>query len=346
VSDFSSSVQVKWEDPRNFFCYNLHTRTPNMANLQQDLERMMGSTPMGGFRGDAGNYTRAPNPVATQMKSYSYYLWLPMPFPSEEDRATQQARQMTVEQKLQYLRDTFPSMEDMSTSNGVVLAKTAKRLDDGTVIQNLDWFMQRPLLESDKVNMTAEQMRVTLLSAMIPALDVKKWTLKSQMWPIIVKLAQGVLIEPRPEVLAAPCKWYSKMQLTKYVQSLGIDSKEELAWREAFSTPDIMCQTYADMFASKLTDAAFSDAVAKGAMRNGTKAMENARRRGYAEAGYQGGNSVNSSSSGPIGNNYNTYANNNNNTKPAPRKRKASKSPKKRRRSKSPSSNKNYQNEE
>jgi hypothetical protein len=319
-----------------FFIY-IHT---HMANLQQDLERMMGSTPMGGFRGDLNNYTQAPNPVATQMKSYSYYLWLPVPFADENDRIA--SARLTPEQvaayKITLTRDMDDVILDMSTNNNAVLAKTAKRLSDGTVIQNLDWFMQRPLLESDKVNMTVEQMRVTLLSAMIPALDVKKWTLKSQMWPIIVKLAQGVLIEPRPEVLAAPCKWYSKMQLTKYVQSLGIDSKEELAWREAFSTPDVMCQTYADMFASKLTDAAFSDAVAKGAMRNGTKAMENARRRGYAEAGYQGGNSVNSSSSssGPIGNNnYNTY---NSTTKAAPRKRKVSKSPKKRRRSKSPSS--------
>jgi hypothetical protein len=302
-----------------------------MADMYDTFEGMIGAPTRGGFRGDAANYQGAPNPVAVQMKSYTYLLWLPLisvtgrlvrvpavgsgssgveevgeilgdriaelrgmirdhPAETRVDNIVSRPYNRQMDEGMDLIRyantqltDNGALIEYVTGNQNHYLVETNRTLPNGKNIQLVDRFIQRPLLEADKAVMTPEQMRITLLTSMIPATDVNKWTLKSQMWPIIVKLAQGVLIEPRPEVLAAPCKWYSVMQLKKFLNSMGTEVNDTVVWREAYMSPAELCQTYAEMFANSITDASFANAVGRRANTESKQLIRDAESRGRAE---------------------------------------------------------------
>jgi hypothetical protein len=252
----------------------------------------------------AGEYLQAPNPAIIQQKSYQYFLWLPMVCPpSNTTSATVASREPPAgeTERANWMNDLLAFNRGLQINPGSInsITRQSGTTMDGTGyqivetkkkgsrygVQDLSLFIRRPLYESDKMVMTPEQMKLTLLSHMIPAADVNKWYMRSQMWPLMVKLAQGVLIEPRPEVLAAPCKFYSTQQLSKFVKTLGHEQADELKWREAFSTPSEMCAIYGELFSGSITDAAFSAALQRKAMMSGLKKVRNAKTRGYSNAG-------------------------------------------------------------
>jgi hypothetical protein len=243
---------------------------------------------------DDQTYMRQAAPAVVQQKQYSFYLWLPMIMPVLGTALTatglsthnvsdpaQRAEiiQFNSEASSQYTDPKFIS----SISNNFRLVNTLKPSTKAGV-HDLGLWTRRPLFEADKHQMSVAQMKITLIAHMIPAADVNTWTSKSQCWPWLQRLASGVLIEPKPEVMANPCQFFSQYQLNKYLRSFRNEHTADLSFWEMFATPSDMCMLYSELFKGSITDAAFSNAIANRAFSSGRSAVASATRLGHSEA--------------------------------------------------------------
>jgi hypothetical protein len=248
------------------------------------------------MRFDENTYKNQASSGVVQQKQYSFFLWLPMLMPiksannvyslnTTQDPSNPTGRENII---MYNRRLNFTDSEVMTAvSNNYRLVDTLK---SGTKsgVHDLGLWIRRPLLESDKHHMSVAQMKITLLAHMIPAADVNGKTRKMEVWPWLQRLASGVLIEPRPEVMANPCKFFSQYQLQKYLRTFNTEQTADLTFWEMFATPSDMCTLYSELFKGSITDAAFSNALANKAYTSGHSAIKSAERLGQREAGLKG----------------------------------------------------------